>query len=225
MADVTVCLLSWMRPGNLPFILDSIAAQSVETRIFLWDNGPEPVDDPRLDWRVDSSVNLGCWPRWIMATHAETEFVCSLDDDLCFGDRHVLRDGLRIMETLGPDQVVGPFARNLSKSLSYTKGRNIYGSRNGQAKNWKVDVIKGRHILARTEPLRTRLPPHLPPPAEDDIAVCGILAGGKLRQHVRPGIYLHKGQRFRELPAPHSLWGRPDHLYRRDKAAREFFHP
>lgn len=223
MADITVCLLSWKRPGNIPLVLDSITSQSVKARVFLWDNGEVPVEDPRIDWLVRSSVNMVCWPRWFMAAHADTPWVCTLDDDLSFADRHVLRDGIRAAEPLEPDQLVGPFGRRLSKELSYARGKNVWGSRDGRQRNWRVDVVKGRHILARTATLRERLPLRIPPPPEDDIAVCGLVAGGKRRHHVRPAAYLYRLERFQELPAPHAIWEASNHLQRRDEAARRFF--
>jgi len=223
MADITVCMLSWKRPENFPSILDSISSQSVSTRVFLWDNGGTPVEDSRIDWRVRSSENMACWPRWMMAVYADTDFVCTLDDDLLFADRHVLRDGIMASEGLEPNRLVGPFGRNLARDLSYSGGANVWGSREGRRKDWKVDVIKGRHIVARTSTLREILPLHIPPPREDDIAVCGMLANGARRHHVRPACYLHRLQRFRKLPAPHAIWEKPGHLERRDEAARRYF--
>jgi len=223
MADITVCLLSWKRPGNFPRILESIASQSVDAKIFLWDNGETPIEDPRIDWLVRSSVNMACWPRWFMAVHADTDFVCTLDDDLCFADPHVLRDGINAIEGLEADQLVGPCARNLGDGLSYSGGSNVLGSRKGGKADRLVDVIKGRHIVAKTATLRDRLPLWFPPPPEDDIVVCGLVAKGRRRRHVRPDRYRYRLQRFEELPAPFALWESPDHLTRRDEAAKEYF--
>ncbi|MBT8396328.1 MAG: hypothetical protein HKO65_06270 [Gemmatimonadetes bacterium] len=223
MAEITVCLLNWKRPENLPLVLEGIASQSVETRVFLWDNGQKPIEDPRIDWRIRSSANMACWPRWFMAVHADTPWVCSLDDDLRFGDPHVLRDGILAAEGLEADQLVGPFGRNLSPGLSYSEGSNVWGPEDGEEEDWNVDIIKGRHIVARTETLKDRLPLFCSTPTEDDIAVCGLVAEGRRHHHVRPHTYLHRLQRFQELPAPHAIWERPGHLSRRDEVARRYF--
>jgi hypothetical protein len=158
-----------------------------------------------------------------MAVQADTEYVCTLDDDLRFADPHVLRDGIQAAERLGTDQLVGPFGRNLSKDLSYSRGSNVWGSEEGLQIDRGVDIVKGRHILARTETLRHRLPSHIPTPLEDDIAVCGLVASGRRHHHVRPRAYLYRLQRFEELPAPHAIWERPDHPVRRDEAVLSYF--
>jgi hypothetical protein len=225
MADITVCLLSWKRPKNIPILLDTIKAQKVESRVFLWDNGEEPVEDDRIDWIVRSSVNMLCWPRWFMACQADTEYVCTLDDDLCFKDHGVLGDGIEALETLDDHKIVGPFGRILSPAGLYSGGSNVWGSEEDRETNWPVDVIKGRHMVVKTRILRNRLPMAIPPPPEDDIAVCGILAEGRRHQHVRPHHYGYRLQRFRELPANDAIWKKPDHLDRRDETARSFFSP
>jgi hypothetical protein len=160
-----------------------------------------------------------------MAVHADTDYVCTLDDDLCFNDPDVLQDGIKAIETLAADQLIGPAARILSKDLSYSKGSNVRGSRDGGKPDRLVDVIKGRHIVAKTSSLRDRLPLSIPPPPEDDIAVCGLVANGQRRRHVRPDIYGYMLQRFEELPARFARCECADHEDRRDSASRQYFKP
>ena len=70
-----------------------------------------------VTWQVDSSENKHCWPRWLMASLARTEYVCVMDDDLVPADDAVLSDMLRFLKAVDGDPtkaadspcVVGPF--------------------------------------------------------------------------------------------------------------------
>ena len=92
MPDLTVCLLNWRRPDNLRRIIDALARQTARPAVFLWNNSGQPFRHDGIDCWIHNSRNSGCWPRWLLATQAETDFVASLDDDLMPADPHLDRN-------------------------------------------------------------------------------------------------------------------------------------
>lgn len=88
---ITIVLLNYKRPKNIPIILDAIKNQTVKSTVFLWNNGSENVQSPLIDRYVQSDENVGCMARWKMAKEATTPFVMSLDDDVNFNRKDVLK--------------------------------------------------------------------------------------------------------------------------------------
>ncbi|WP_448206770.1 hypothetical protein [Azospirillum sp. sgz302134] len=216
---LTVCLTNWRRPELLRRLLPRLAANKLEPRLFVWNNG-EPADFPEAHWTVASSVNMICWPRWFMATCAETEYVCIIDDDIDV----IHQDSLEVLvaEVAGspPGTIAGVEGVVLSPAGGYRDGTH---RRMGDHRPTSVpcDVVKGEVMAMRTADLRRRLP--LSDPAryrEDDIAVSALLAEGQRDRHrciANPWRY------FRVYDAPHALCEQPGHSDRRDAAALSWF--
>ena len=100
-AEMTIVLLNYRRPANIPIILDSIRRQTIQPVVFLWNNGPDAIDAHGVDRYERAGENLGCMVRWKMAREANTPYVMSLDDDLCFARDDALADvveSLRAMD-------------------------------------------------------------------------------------------------------------------------------
>ena len=166
--SVTMLLLSWQRPENLGPILDCLAAQTARPRIILWNNGdpinisspagpPVPIEnDPRMSLVVRPSQNMGCMPRWWLAALAETEFVCSLDDDLLLADNRVLEDAIKAQRELCPTGIVGFFGWEAVPGKNYLGAKHI----NGSSEDRRVDLIKGRFMLFQTRLLQRVLLAH-----------------------------------------------------------------
>jgi hypothetical protein len=215
---ITVVLTNWKRPNNLKIVLDDLARQTAKPAIFLWNNGAE-VRHPAIAWLADSSVNMACWPRWMMAGMAQTDFVCVMDDDLTFTDDRVLDDLMAALDARPEHTIVGLFGMKLDPAKEYRQGRQIRPSDTDQA----ADIIKGRCMVMRTSALAAV---HLrPKPARhaligDDIFVSGTLAGGKAGMHVVPKGFMN---RWKELPGDHGLYKQPDHWGYREQARRHAF--
>jgi hypothetical protein len=228
-APLTILMLSYQRRHNVAAILESVRAQHWQPSVFLWDNGAanpstrvslSPTHAKLVAWQVSSMRNVGCWPRWIMAESASTEYVCSLDDDLAFADSHAMEAILDSMTSQRPDSAVGYEGVVLHSGRPYyVPGQNRnYHLRSG-TRNRRVDIVKGRFLAIRRAALtKVRVDPN---EREDDIALSGQLAGGRCRHHLVPaglaGI-------FRELPTGQT--GNFDcagHLASRERARRRFF--
>ena len=223
-SGVTVVLLNWQRPENLPVVLDGLEMQTERPRIWLWDNSPDGAPNAvvrRCDMVVRSSRNLGCFARWWLASQASTAYVCSIDDDLRLTDERVLEDAVKASREKRPDGIVGMFgwdgidrtdtggSRAPARSdIDYGQGRHI----NGAAEDTPVDIIKGRFMLFRRE-LLGRIP--LRPPASvlqgmgengdelfrrcDDIYLNLMIAHASTqgRTGLVPGVLGEEGERCR----------------------------
>ena len=173
-ADLTVLLLNWKRPHNLAKVLASIERQTCRPKIFLWNNG-DRLNDLRVDWIIDSSQNKACWPRWSLGAMADTEFVCSLDDDLAFGDERVLENLLRYLKNLDqPERLVGFHGVILEPTKPYASCTHVKSTPHAEI---AVDIVKGKLLACRRDSLRSIQ--MASEAQEDDIAVSGLAARGR----------------------------------------------
>ena len=227
-AAMTILLLNYRRPGNIPVILESIRRQTVPCVVFLWNNGLDDVNLPGVDRYEQSGENVGCMVRWTMAREADTPYVMSLDDDLCFARDDALADVIESLGTMDdPARIVGPAGCCLGEPASYLQRRDVYAGfarahaelRTAAAGPDKpVDMVKGRAMALRRELLDGLT---LPQEREDDIFLSAALAGGRRQFHRVPSRIKHA---FRELPELRvGSWQTPGHLESRERATRTYF--
>lgn len=208
-AVVTVCLLNWRRPENLRRVVDALAQQQPRPVIFLWNNAGGPLKLKGIDWQVDSSRNVGCAARWQMAVHAESEFVCSWDDDLVPKDPRLLADAVAALAGGPAVGLLGAYGVRMLPGKDYLGSSHI----SFPGTDEMVDIVKGRLLVARSADVRA-LPPCPPHYAlADDLWLSAGVAG----PHRVTGLF--RG-RIRELPAPHAVCNRPGHYAERDAAWR-----
>jgi len=233
--SVTVVLLNWRRAENFGAILDCLAGQTLRPQVYVWDNGGEghrlhlrrgdelvPITEhDMVDLAVQSGRNLGCFPRWALAALADTEFVCSLDDDLLFADPRVLEDAVAACREECPDGIVGFFGWSEVEGKDYRHGRHHNGTTTGTA----CDIVKGRFMLFRRE-LLARVPLDIPgvpvmdgiSHREDDVYVSLCISGGRRGRHRIPA---RLGKRWKELPQRGaSAAAQAGHWQNRDRAIR-----
>jgi GT2 family glycosyltransferase len=195
--ELTILLLNWKRPQNLPHIIASIERQSKRPNIFLWNNGTR-FEDPRVDWIVDSSRNKRCWPRWTIGAMADTDFVCSLDDDLALGDDRILEDLLHYLKSLDePDRLVGASGVILQPAKSYEHCHHVKPESDNDI---AVDIVKGKLLACRRDALRSI--EMVSETREDDIAISGLAARGRRRHHRIPPLFTTDWSLSRNL-----IWG------------------
>ncbi len=222
--SVTVCLLNWKRPENFGPLLDCLASQTLRPQVFLWDNAPEggrAPDHELVELSVQSSRNLGCFPRWALAALADTEFVCSMDDDLVFADERVLEDAIAACREECPDGIVGFFGWSEVEGKDYRHGRHHNGTTTGTA----CDVVKGRFMLMRRA-LLERVPLEIPTLAdfdglshrEDDVYVSLCISGGRPAWHRIPARLGHRCKDLLQRSA--AATAQPGHWQNRDRAIR-----
>lgn len=226
--SVEAVIINWKRPENVAQIAEALARQSVPCTITICDCHPEPrfaLPEPTLQ-RADRVYrwrhNTGPYSRFVPLASYDHEFTLLLDDDMLPGAhcvRHFL-DHAREVRRFG---VLGQLGRIVAANGEY-RPRHV-PRRNGFV---EVDVvIRGYFVRTRHLPLvadlRWRMN-HLDSAAPvDDLLLCvamGMLAG--LPCYLTPAdadpeTLMNK----RELPQPHSVSGKPDHLKRRTAFLRD----
>jgi len=244
---MTIILLNYKRPQNIPIIIKAIRSQTVKSVVFLWNNGDADVNSPLIDRYERSAENVGCMARWKLAKEATTPYVMSLDDDLCFSRNDVLESIIRSLEKQdNPNRIIGltgvclkpvpvysirkEFTCRYSDENNQTYDNSIYEIGSGGrvvyikilpvVKDEAVDIVKGRAMAFRKQLLDTI---HLPEEREDDIFLSASFAN-KARKFHRISALLNDA--FYELPergAGNML--QQGHYLSRDRAFRAYFSP
>lgn len=245
-AKITIVLLNFKRPQNIPIILEAIGRQTVKASVFLWNNGDVDIDSPNIDRYHSSENNAGCMARWNLAKEATTPYVMCMDDDICFHRPDALESVINSLEMLdNPSRIVGflgscfnqvpdyairkdsmcayrdkdrkPFVIANTHQISLG-GKEIYVTRDFVTKDECVDIVKGR-VMAFRKQLLDNLT--LPDEREDDIFLSAALAKKKRRFHRIPTLL---NDAFYELPE-HGTgnWLEQRHLQSRNQALRTYF--
>jgi hypothetical protein len=245
---ITIVLLNFKRPQNIPLILEAIARQTVKATVFLWNNGDADVDSPQIDRYHQSESNVGCMARWKLAKEATTPYVMSLDDDICFHRVDALETVIKSLERQDdPNRIVGflgacfnlvpnyairrefmctyrdtignPCGTKNTHRISF-RGKDMYVIRRFVAQDEGVDVVKGRVMAFRTQLLDEI---SLPEEREDDIFLSATLANKARKFHRIPTLL---NDAFYELPEHgEGSWHEPGHFTSRDRALKTYFSP
>jgi hypothetical protein len=128
-SSLTVCLLNYRRKENYERIIPALKSQTVKPKIFLWNNG-EPFTGkesflPLVDELAETGKNEKCWIRWKMAQQADTDFICSWDDDLLPKDDKLFADAMEVYDRASVSGVVGPYGLCFQKGLPYERGLSV----------------------------------------------------------------------------------------------------
>lgn len=234
---ITVLLLNHRRPENIPIILDSIGQQTCKADIFLWDNSNSDWEDSRVTWRIRSSKNGYCWPRWFMASQAETPYFVTLDDDICFSQSGVLSTIVDLLDNAKhKDQLIGPEGVRLSNGCPYFPlyvgrvRRQVPPNDVSSSVHFHnvdidqpVDIIKGRSLAGRTDVIRQLPLWHADGLLCDDIVLSGLVSRGRPCHHLVPSDLANC---FVDLPGvngPMALSQMPEWGVTREDATRRAF--
>lgn len=235
--ELTMVLTNWARWPQLSQVIDSLRQQSIPCRVFLWNNNPQMhIEDERVDWIVNSTVNVHAIPAIMMWQMTDTSFVARMDDDLTFRDERVLEDLIEVLKGVNRDQIVGAEAVRVRSSGMYSDAQIIKTQvGHGQLdeddkplpkpKNLPVDILRGRIMLLHREavmPLSCSIShPHL------DIHLSAMFAGRRRWHHVAAGCLWD-----RENEEPRLVDFEPDgkgycdqkgHLDARDRLTKAWF--
>lgn len=243
---ITIVVLNYKRPQNIPIILDAISAQTVPAVVFLWNNGTADVNSPLIDRYERSEINAGCMARWNFAKKASTPYVMSLDDDICFNRDDALDGIVQSLEQQDdPNRIVGFIGacfnlvpnynirreymcryRNVNRQTcsvhnTYETNRAeevVYVKRSFVNCDEPVDIVKGRFMAFRRQLLDDI---DLPEEREDDIFLSAKFANRARKFHRIPTL-LHDA--FYELPEYGAAnWTKSAHMLSRDRALKAYF--
>jgi hypothetical protein len=172
-----------------------------------------------------------------MAANAKTEYVAVMDDDLCFRSSTFIERLIAYMNKLQSEiGIVGLEGVVLGESRDYypTYGGRIARKEIPQeyagsvhvaspTRDVKVDIVKGRFMVCRTEPLQ-----YLPfnPPFKDvcdDIIISSLLRRGDFRSHLIPSWLPTEFDDLPEKNGSMALSAQPDFKDIRRSAANLYF--
>ncbi len=202
MTELTVLLLNYKRPQNLPKIITCLKAQTIPVNLFLWDNsGTCDFNDDRLDLIIRSSENKGCSPRWLMALYAETDYIMTHDDDYVITKSNALEQVVDCLKQQDNERTIVGFegividqsktyAQHLGYENRYKFNHNSFGVVIPQYPHIKtserVHLVKGRLMATQTANLLSHVDlVTLVKEREDDITVSAML-GQQERIHYIP---------------------------------------
>jgi len=227
-AKITIILLNYERPRNIPIILKAIRDQTVKSDIFLWNNGGSDVDSPLIDRYERSDINVGCMARWKLGRQAKTPYVMSMDDDICFERKDAIENIIQSLEEQDdPNRIIGISGSCFPIIPIYDLRREFmcsFSNDTGQAPpsplitEASVDIVKGR-VMAFRKYLLDDI--SLPEEREDDIYLSAAFAKNARGFHRIPA---RLNNAFYELPVYGTgNYYKPGHYLSRNRALRTYF--
>jgi|TARA_B110000879_G_scaffold79900_1_gene111073 hypothetical protein len=237
---VTVLLMNYKRRENLNKIILALKSQTIPCEIFVWNNAPEPFVHADVDWVLNSSDNVRCWPRWLMGTFAKNDYIMSHDDDLLITQHDALECLIKEYKQFGKEgMALGPFGVILGKDNLYfpktllDKGLQKLGASgipqhlSHPLKSTKVDLIKGRMVFFKKSDLH-KIPLFPMGPndlaAGDDIVISAHLANGALGHHLVTNRLNGKIQDIEDKGSSTGLWkSHPNWKEMRNETAQYHF--
>jgi hypothetical protein len=216
MTRATALLLSFERQKNLDRIIANLREQTKSVDIFLWNNCAEDKTEYPVDLQINSSKNLMCWPRWLMANYVTTDYVFSLDDDMLFADNRMIEDSIDYLDKNDCDAIGYSGVKIIDHSQDYFDQKHIFLARQDQT----VDIIKGGFLFAKKQNLR--IPQDLfdvcaeNPRIEDDIVVSSFLDKKVVPSFMRRRLRRQDG-------FFNGLHSQPDHSQSRTQCMRRYY--
>ncbi|ADP84974.1 glycosyltransferase family 2 protein [Pseudofrankia inefficax] len=222
MNKVEAVVINWKRPGNVERIVDALQAQSVPCTVTVCDTH---IDDQyTLSQATLSSAdrvyrwghNTGPYSRFVPLAAYDHEYTFFVDDDMLPGTRCV-EHFVNTAESLPGFGSIGQMGRIVPPDGVYT-ARNV--GRLPKAR--EIDILvrgffvrtRNLHHIAQLRWLMNYMAEQVP---EDDMLLCvamRLCAG--LRNYLTPNDPDPETLMNRsELPDPHALHRRPDHIQRR----------
>ena len=216
--SVTIILTTHTRLNNAQIILETLRKQHLKPILFLWDNSETEWDCGHVDWRIRSTPNIKVAGRWWMLSQAETDYVISMDDDLCPTDDLMTAKVVDFLDTR-LDSLIGPEGVLLKKDGEHRYSQGTHLIAGTVKETTPVDVVKGRIVAFPRKMLQTANITHwqvAEPPSTDDLQLNTLFT-----KRVIPGLFY---QAIRELPTgEESLWRYPDHFRLRDEFTAKHF--
>ena len=216
MKRATALLTSFERQKNLDHIITNLREQTEAIDIFLWNNCAEDKTEYPVDLQINSSKNLMCWPRWLMANYASTDYIFSLDDDLLFADNYIIRDCINYLENNDCDAIGYNGVRIINKLQDYSNQQHIIFPRQDEL----VDIIKGGFFFAKKQNIK--IPQNLlntcfkNARVEDDIIISSFLGNKVIPSFIRNRIR-------RQAGFLNGLHSQPDHAQSRTQYMRKYY--
>ncbi len=242
--QITVLLLNFKRPQNLPRIISSLKQQTIPVQIFLWDNSGEGYQDERIDLIFNASDNQGCSPRWLMALYSKTPYIMTHDDDYVITKNDTIEKIVKCLKEQDNHRtIVGLEGIVIDKNKSYEEhlgGENRYrfnGNNYGcvvpkllwnnkrmksLVSSERVHLVKGRLMATRTKNILEYVNLNkLLQEREDDIAVSAMIGRGE-KIHLIPSFMKDCTEEIRDEQKRGNV-DNPMHSHSRNLALKHYF--
>ena len=145
---VTALLLNWKRQDNIVKVIQSIKDQTVDIKIWLWNNNIEDKTIYNVDVQINSSENFKCWPRWLIGSMVDEGYIFTLDDDIMFNKTNVIENCLKYYKSIDLKKefpIIGYSGVVLDDEMGYWTSKHI--SNPIEDEDIKVDIVKGRFMF------------------------------------------------------------------------------
>ena len=212
MKKVTAILLNWKRPENIVKTIKSIRDQSIPVKICLWNNNPDDKKNYDVDLQINSPNNFKCYPRWMMASLIETDYIFTLDDDLVLNDNNVIQDVLTFYESININTaIVGYTGVILNQDKDYWTSEHLTEPKN---EDIKVDIVKGRFMFMSKSLINNMT-------LENEETCEDIKVSSYSNYKLIPSILKNRLSNLDELEV--GLFGSSDHNLKRSIATKKYF--
>jgi len=108
---ITTILLNYKRVENMPGIIEAIRRQTIESKIWIWDNSGTFDLTMDADVIIKSSENFYCQPRYMLCQLVKTPYVWTQDDDHIIEDRRLFEKLIKFSEEY-PYSVLCMYGKN-----------------------------------------------------------------------------------------------------------------
>jgi glycosyltransferase involved in cell wall biosynthesis len=213
MKTVTAILLNWKRPENIVKTIKSIRDQSIPVKICLWNNNSDDKTKYDVDLQINSPDNFKCYPRWIMASLIETDYIFTLDDDLVLSDDNVIEDTLNLYKRINTDDklILGYTGVILNQDKNYWTSEHLTEPKN---EDIKVDIVKGRFMFMSKSLINNMT-------LENEETCEDIKVSSYSNYKLIPSILKNRLSNLDELEV--GLFGSSDHNIKRSVATKRYF--
>jgi len=215
-AKVTAILLNWAREENLQKIISSLKSQTERPEIIVWDNAHSGTC-PQGDFNIRSSdMNFMCWPRWLVASMAKTEYVMIMDDDVCPTSKDFIATCITESKK-NPDKIIGVEGRLASREAPHYHGAGLPKER-----DIPVNMVIGKFMFLERR-LLEKVPLVIPmwdwSMRGDDILISYYTGFNHILSHelLKRIIYLPEGNK--------SLWKQKEHFIQREALVKRLITP
>jgi hypothetical protein len=210
---ITAILLNWKRPENIVKTIKSIRDQSIPVKICLWNNNPDDKTNYDVDLQINSPNNFKCYPRWMMASLIETNYIFTLDDDLVLSDDNVIEDTLNLYKRINTDDklILGYTGVILNQDKDYWTSEHLTEPKN---EDIKVDIVKGRFMFMSKSLINNMT-------LENEETCEDIKVSSYSNYKLIPSILKNRLSNLDELEV--GLFGSSDHNIKRSVATKRYF--
>ena len=146
--EITALLLNWRRQENIVKVIQSIKDQTVDIKIWLWNNNIEDTTVYDVDVQINTTKNFKCWPRWLVGSMIDEGFIFTLDDDIMFNKNDVIENCLKYYKHLNTSEefpIIGYTGVILNEVMDYWSSKHLMNP--DENKDTIVDIIKGRFMF------------------------------------------------------------------------------